>query len=62
MAPSFVANPAGQLQFSITINNCLNDAATGTEACSITGTSGDMTNNPEVQVTGSVAPPQEGTG
>ena len=45
--------------FSITIQNCLNDAATGTEACAKTGTSNDMANNPEVQVAGSVFPPQE---
>ncbi len=60
--PSFVANPlTNQLQFTITIQNCLNDLnPPGT--CSPSGTSIDPVNNPEVTVTGSVSPQQEGTG
>ena len=45
--------------FSITIQNCLNDAAA---SCNATGTSTDPANNPEVQVTGNVFPPQYSTG
>ena len=44
--------------FSITIQNCLNNAAAAPAACSATGTSGDPVNNPEVQLSGSVFPPQ----
>jgi prepilin-type N-terminal cleavage/methylation domain-containing protein len=42
--------------FSITIQNCLNDSLA---TCSSTGTSTDLANNPEVQLTGSVFPPQQ---
>ena len=45
--------------FSVTLQNCLNDAASG---CSSSGTSTDQVNNPEVQISGTVFPPQEGTG
>ncbi len=58
--PSFVDNPAtNQLQFSITIENCLdNSAATCNQGGN--GISGDPANNPEAQLSGSVTPPQEG--
>jgi len=49
------------LQFTITIQNCLNNAATGTETCNTSpGTSGDMVNNPEIQDSGNAFPQQVG--
>jgi len=47
--------------FSITLQNCLNNSATGSEACSNTGISDDPANNPEVQLSGTVYPPQDGS-
>jgi len=57
------ADPAvtfsSQYLFSIKIQNCLNNAnPPGT--CSLSGTSTDPANNPEVQVSGSVYPSQVG--
>jgi prepilin-type N-terminal cleavage/methylation domain-containing protein len=52
-APAFTAANG----FSITIQNCLNNSL-GT--CSATGTSTDPANNPEIQLSGSVTPAQEG--
>ena len=63
-APSFTQSASSgnsQLQFSLTLNNCLNDAAATCNAGGA-GVSSDPVNNPEVQLTGSVAPPQVGTG
>ncbi len=54
-----VVNFSATTGFSITIQNCLNNTAS---SCKSTGTSTDPINNPEVQVSGSVFPPQEGTG
>jgi len=52
--PSFTSTTG----FSMTIQNCLNNAnPPGT--CKSTGTSTDPANNPEVQVSGSVIPSQE---
>ena len=45
--------------FTVTLTNCLSNAA---GSCSSTGTSTDQINNPEVQISGSVFPGQEGTG
>ncbi len=45
--------------FSMTIQNCLNNSAS---TCKNTGTSTDPANNPEVQISGSVFPPQVSTG
>jgi prepilin-type N-terminal cleavage/methylation domain-containing protein len=57
-APVFTDSVAtNQLQFSITIQNCLNNSLA---TCSATGTSTDPANNPEIQLTGSVTPSQEG--
>lgn len=55
VAPAFVPATGN---FSITIQNCLNDSLA---TCSATGTSTDPANNQEVQLSGSVIPPQEGT-
>jgi len=54
--PTFTPSGASQLLFTITLQGCLNNAL-GT--CSNTGTSTDLTNNPEFQVTGSVIPTGE---
>jgi prepilin-type N-terminal cleavage/methylation domain-containing protein len=53
-APSFDSTKG----FSITIQNCLDNTA-GT--CSNTGTSTDPSTNPEVQISGSIFPPQVST-
>ncbi len=47
----------GQLLFSITIQNCLNDL-TPPGTCTGSGTT-DSANNPQIQLTGSVIPQQE---
>lgn len=47
--------------FSITIQNCLTNSAATCNASGV-GISSDPVNNPEVQVSGSIFPPQEGTG
>jgi prepilin-type N-terminal cleavage/methylation domain-containing protein len=52
-APTYTATNG----FSITIQNCYNDSL---GSCSATGTSTDPANNPEIQLSGSVTPPQEG--
>jgi len=58
--PTFVDNPAtNQLQFTITIENCLNNTAITCNQGG-NGISGDPANNPEIQLSGSVTPPQEG--
>jgi len=54
----YFANSGGQLLFSITITNCLNDSLASCNG-SGPGISSDPANNPEVQVSGSVSPPQE---
>ena len=47
--------------FSITLLNCLNNAALAPAACSVSGPpSGDPVNNPEIMLSGSVFPSQEG--
>jgi hypothetical protein len=55
-----ITNPSSSLNsttgFSITIQNCLNDSALG---CNSSGISTLPANNPEVQITGTVFPPQE---
>jgi hypothetical protein len=51
---------SSKLQFTITLNNCLNNAATGSESCTSAASSEDQVNNPEVELTGSVVPTQEG--
>ena len=57
-APSFVdSQTLNELQFSITLQNCLDDTAT---SCQAGGTSTDPVNNPEVQLSASITPPQEG--
>ena len=59
-APSFTSS-GNQMLFSITITNCLdNSVATGTCNSGGAGVSGDPVNNPEVQLSGSISPPQEG--
>jgi len=54
-SPNFVQTGT-QLLFSIAIQNCLNDALS---TCKASGNSTDLTNNPEVVVSGSVSPSQE---
>jgi hypothetical protein len=55
--PSF-APSSNLLLFSIKVTNCLNNTLA---TCQANGTSSDPANNPEVQVSGSVFPLQEGT-
>jgi len=57
MTPQFSAT--GQLLFSMTIQNCLNNSAQSCNAGATPGTSSDPANNPEVQLSGSVIPTQE---
>ena len=47
--------------FTVTLQNCLNNAASSCNAGGA-GISTDQINNPEVQISGTVFPPQEGTG
>jgi hypothetical protein len=56
--PSFTSTSG----FSITIQNCLNDSEPAPRACNGggDGISGDPVNNPEVTVSGTVFPSQEG--
>ena len=53
-----VTYPTASNGFSITVQNCLNNSATGTATCGNNGVSGDMVNNPEVQISGNVTPDQ----
>jgi len=60
---TFSSAAGGQMVFSLTIQNCLNDtpvAAGGTCNPSLPGGSSNPASNPGVQVSGSVYPSQEG--
>ena len=66
ITPAFTNASAGQLTFSITINNCLNDTTAagtcngnGQSPGSTPGVSSDPVNNPEVSLSGSIIPTQE---
>ncbi len=52
--PTYVQSQS-QVLFSITIQNCLNNTLS---SCNSTGISTDPEDNPEVQISGSVIPPQ----
>jgi hypothetical protein len=57
ITPAFTdSEVSGQMSFSATILNCLNDSLA---TCSNTGTSADPANNPETNLSGSVIPSQE---
>jgi len=61
IGPYYSPSTNPTIGFSITIQNCLNDSASTCNAGG-NGISSDPVNNPEVQVSGSVVPSQEGTG
>ena len=58
-AVTFVATTGS---FTVTLKNCINNAPSGTCDGTSDGVSSDPVNNPEVKLSGTVFPPQEGAG